>query len=134
MAIFSTFQKKYNIKQLQTKLSSCCCSSCSSTITPVVKKVIQFLTHMERPDFDGPKSISGFPVELVEEVSDNALRSLFSKRDTGLATLKDGAFMGLNLQYKVDSSIDLEGTLSVQIRLVSREVKWNQNAELSGME
>jgi len=39
----------------------------------------------------GPGSISGFPVELVEEVSDNALRSLFSKRDTGLATLKDGA-------------------------------------------
>ncbi len=77
----------------------------------------------------GPGSISGFPVELVEEVSDNALCSLFSKRDTGLAML-----MGLNLQYKVDSSIDLEGTLSVQIRLVSREVKWNQNAELSGME
>ena len=82
----------------------------------------------------GPGSISGFPVELVEEVSDNALRSLFSKRDTSLATLKDGAFMGLNLQYKVDSSIDLEGTLSVQIRLVSWEVKWTQNAELSGME
>ena len=45
------------IKQLSTmKLSSSSFSCFSSSVTPVVKKVIHFLTHKEHPDFDGPKS------------------------------------------------------------------------------
>ena len=58
---------------------------------------------------------------------------LFGTQDPSLSTLMVGAMMGLNLQYKVDSSIDLGGSLTTLFRLVSREVKRNQNAELSVM-
>ena len=42
-----------NWDPLRTKLSD---FSSSFSVTPVLKKLIHFLTHKERPDFDGPKS------------------------------------------------------------------------------